>query len=73
MASTESLGFMPFTIWNFVHGDISSGRAHGKRARFGNARAIIRRARAGATSIVGKDFLPAIAPKCPSGRAIGDF
>ena len=29
-------------------------------------------ARAGATSIVGKDFLPAIAPKSPlSGRAMG--
>jgi hypothetical protein len=29
--------------------------------------------RAGATSIVGKDFLPAIAPKCPSGGAMGGF
>jgi hypothetical protein len=54
-----------------VHVDISLGNAHGKRARFGDAQAIIRRARAGATSIMGKDFLPATAPKCPSGRAMG--
>src|ERR1700716_1125677 len=55
-----------------VHVDISSGTRIVKRARFGNARAIIRRARAGATSIVGKDFLPAIAPKSPLlGGAMG--
>jgi hypothetical protein len=55
-----------------VHVDISSGTRIVKRARFGNAQAIIRRARAGATSVVGKDFLPAIAPKRPlSGRAMG--
>jgi hypothetical protein len=46
--------------------------ADGKRARFGNAQTIIRRARAGATSIVGEDLLPAIAPNSPLlGRAMG--
>ena len=51
---------------------ISSGHAHGKRARLGNARGDPSLWRAGATSIVGKDFLPAIAPKSPlSGRAMG--
>jgi hypothetical protein len=59
-------------VWNCVHVDISLS-ARMASARFGNARAIIRRARAGATSMVGKDYLPAIAPKCPSGRAMGDF
>src|SRR5712675_950829 len=50
-------------VWNCVHVDISLGHAHRK------ARAVRQRAgdhslwRAGATSIVGKDFLPAIAPK----------
>ena len=30
-------------IWNCVHVDISLGHAHRKRARYGNAQAIIRR------------------------------
>src|SRR6266852_7715061 len=48
------------------------GLAHGKRARLGNARGEPSLWRADATSIVGKDFLPAIAPNSPlSGRAMG--
>src|SRR5437899_1007810 len=39
-----------------VHVDISSGARITMRGRFCDAQAIIRRARAGATSIVGKDF-----------------
>ena len=45
---------------------------HRKRARLGNARGDPSLWRAGTTSIVGKDFLPAIAPKNPlSDRAMG--
>ena len=36
-------GPCPVEVWNGVHVDISSGTRIGKRARFGNARAIIRR------------------------------
>jgi hypothetical protein len=32
-----------FDVWNCVHVDISLGNAHRRRARFGNAQAIIRR------------------------------
>jgi hypothetical protein len=43
-------------FWNCVHVDVSSGTRIAERARFGNALAIIRRARASTASIVGKDF-----------------
>ena len=64
-------------VWNCVHVDISSGSRIGKRARLGNARgdpslwradatsASQQLRRADATSIVGKDFLPAIALEEP--------
>jgi hypothetical protein len=35
-------GPCPVEVWNGVHVDISSGTRIGKRARFGNAQAIIR-------------------------------
>jgi hypothetical protein len=48
------------------------GLAHRKRARLGNARGDPSLWRAGATSMVGKDFLAAVAPKSPLlGRAMG--
>jgi hypothetical protein len=61
----------PF-LFNSVAENISSG------TRVGSARGLAARSdpslwRAAATSIVGKDFLPAITPKSPSGRAMGDF
>src|SRR5882724_5491408 len=65
-------------VWNCVHVDISSGSRIGKRARLGNARgdpslwradatsaSPMQLRRAGATSIAGKDFLPAIALEEP--------
>ena len=55
-------------VWNWVHVDISSG-THRKRARLGNARGDPSLWRAGATSMVGKDFLPAIALEEPCCRA----
>src|SRR5712672_983511 len=59
-------------VWNCVHVDISSGTRIAKRARFGERAGDHSPWRAGATSIVGKDYLPAIAPNSPlSGRAMG--
>src|SRR5882672_12843130 len=63
-------------VWNCVHVDISSGSRIGKRARLGNARGDpspwradfgepVQLRRADATSIAGKDFLPAIALEEP--------
>jgi hypothetical protein len=61
-------------VWNWVHVDISLGHAHGKRARLGNAKGDPSLWRAGATSIVGKDFLPAVAPEEPVvGQGHGRF
>jgi hypothetical protein len=51
-----------------------SPRARASEARFGNAGGDPSLRRAGATSIVGKDFLPAIAPKNPLlSRAMGVY
>src|SRR5882724_2786683 len=65
-------------VWNCVHADISSGTrmasARGSATREATLRCgePMQLRRAHATSIVGKDFLPAIAPKSPlSGRASG--
>jgi hypothetical protein len=55
-------------VWNCVHVDISSGSRIGKRARLGNVRGDPSLWRADATSIVGKDFLPAIALEEPVGQ-----
>src|SRR5882672_8301138 len=74
-------------VWNCVHVDISSGSRIGKRARLGNARgdpslwradatsaSPMQLRRAGATSIAGKDFLPAIALEEPVvGQGHGRF
>jgi hypothetical protein len=59
-------------VWNCVHVDISLRQRIAKRARFGNARGDHSPWRAGATSIVSKGFLRAIAPKSPLlSRAMG--
>src|SRR5882724_11445124 len=61
-------------VWNCVHVDISSGSRIGKRARLGNARGDPSLWRADATSIAGKDFLPAIALEEPVvGQGHGRF
>jgi hypothetical protein len=61
-------------VRRWVHVDISSGMRIEKCARLGNARGDPSLWRAGATSTVVEDFLPAIAPASPvPGRTMGVF